>query len=201
MKQQTLPNDHMDIGISFNNVGFTYDNLEMYDKALIYYRRALEIYQMCLPKYHIELGILLDNMAIAYRFKNQFKECFEYHHQALDIKEHLNPLNFLTLAQTLHNIGVAYADRTVNNDQQDDVKAFEYFHRSISMHESNKSLQSPDAANTFYEQGRLHERRQEYQSAFDLLIKALTIQQTMLKRNHPATWKTRDALIGLKIEL
>lgn len=152
IKQQTLPNDRMDIGISLNNIGFTYDNLEMYGKALMYYRRALHIYEMCLPEVHTELGILLDNMAIAYRFKNQFKECFEYHLQALAIKERLNPFDPLTLAQTLQNIGVAYADMTASNDQQDDIKAFEYFQRAISIHELNKSLRSPDAASTFYEQ-------------------------------------------------
>ena len=201
MKKKTLPHDHMDIGVSLNNIGLTYDSLEIYDKALVFYKKALNIYQICLPEVHVELAILLDNMAIVYRWKDQFKESFEYHHRALEIKERLNPPNCLTLAQTLHNIGVAYAERNLNNDRQDDTKAFEYFHRSISMHELNKSLESPAAATTFYEQGRLHERREEYQLAFDLLIKALTIQQKVLKRNHPATWRTRDALIGLKIAI
>ena len=201
MKQKTLPSDHMDIGISLNNVGFTYDNLNMYDKALIFYGKALNIYQICLPEIHVELAILLDNMAIAYRWKNQFNECFEYHHRALDIKERLQPPNWLTLAQTLHNLGVAHAEKITANDQQDDTKALEYFHRAISVHALNNSLQLTDAAGTFYEQGRLHESRQEYQLAFDSLIKALTIQQKVLRRNHPATLRTRDALIGLKIAI
>ncbi|CAF3899541.1 unnamed protein product [Rotaria sp. Silwood1] len=156
---------------------------------------------MCLPEVHIELGILFDNIALAYRCKNQFKECFKYYHRALDIKQRLQPLNLLSLAQTLSNIGAAYADRDVNNDQQDDAKAFEYFQRSISTHELNQSLRSPDLAITFYEKARLHEHRQEYQQAFDLLIQALNIQQAVLTRNHPDTFRTRDALIGLKIEL
>lgn len=198
MKKKTLPADHLDIGVSLNNTGLNYDHLRIYDKALIFYQKALNIYQACLPEVHIELAILLDNMALAYRCQDQLKECFEYHHRALEIKERLHPPNWLTLAQTLHNLGVAHAEQ---NLQQDDTKALEYFHRSISMHQLNKSLESPAAAITFYEQGRLHQRREEYQLAFDLLIRALTIQQKVLKRNHPATWNTRNALMGLKIAI
>ncbi len=86
--------------------------------------------------------------------------------------------------QTLYNIGAIYADNSANNDQGDDVKTFEYFRRAI----------------TFCQSEKLYKRHPRYRQTFGLFIRSLSIQETILRRNHPATLRTRVALIRLKIE-
>jgi tetratricopeptide (TPR) repeat protein len=55
ISQKTLPANHPDLAISYNNIGGMYDNMGEYSKALSYFKRALDIRQRSLPPNHPDL--------------------------------------------------------------------------------------------------------------------------------------------------
>ena len=58
IRQKTLPPNHPDLAISYNNIGSVYDKMGEYSKALSSYEKALEIRQKTLPPNHPDLAIL-----------------------------------------------------------------------------------------------------------------------------------------------
>jgi tetratricopeptide (TPR) repeat protein len=50
LQKKTLPEDHLSIGNTFNNLGLIYSNLNEYYGATSYYEQALEIYKKKLPE-------------------------------------------------------------------------------------------------------------------------------------------------------
>ena len=52
IKQKTLPANHPDLAISYNNIGLVYDKMGEYSKALSYYEKAQQIWQKSLPPTH-----------------------------------------------------------------------------------------------------------------------------------------------------
>jgi tetratricopeptide (TPR) repeat protein len=57
IKQQSLPPNHPDLAISYNNIGTMYMNMRNYSKAGSFYQRAMEIGQQSLPSNHPHLQI------------------------------------------------------------------------------------------------------------------------------------------------
>ncbi len=55
IKQKTLPENHPDLALSYNNTGNVYYDMGEYSKALSYYERALDICQRSLPPDHPHL--------------------------------------------------------------------------------------------------------------------------------------------------
>ncbi len=55
IKQQSLPPNHPDFAMSYNNIGLVYKNMGDYSKARSFYERAVEIGQQSLPSNHPNL--------------------------------------------------------------------------------------------------------------------------------------------------
>jgi tetratricopeptide (TPR) repeat protein len=55
IRQQSLPPNHPDLAMSYNNIGAVYDNMGEYSKAQSFYKRAMDIGEKLLPLNHPEL--------------------------------------------------------------------------------------------------------------------------------------------------
>jgi tetratricopeptide (TPR) repeat protein len=59
---KTLPTNHPNLAISYNNIGSMYDNMGEYSKALLYYEHAQKIWQSSLPANHPRIKTVQKNI-------------------------------------------------------------------------------------------------------------------------------------------
>ena len=52
MYKQTLPHNHRSIGETIKNMAVTYEDKGDYEKAFMFYEKALEIFKQTLPSNH-----------------------------------------------------------------------------------------------------------------------------------------------------
>jgi tetratricopeptide (TPR) repeat protein len=62
IQQQSLPPNHPDLAMSYNNIGLVYENMSNYSKALSFYERAVDIGQRSLPSNHPNLQTYKRNL-------------------------------------------------------------------------------------------------------------------------------------------
>ena len=66
IRQQSLPPNHPDLALCYNNIGLLYGKMGEYAKALSYYEKALGIRQQSLPTNHPDLASSYNNIGNVY---------------------------------------------------------------------------------------------------------------------------------------
>jgi tetratricopeptide (TPR) repeat protein len=62
IRRQSLPHDHSDLAMSYNNIGNMYDIIGEYSKAYLFYKYAVDIAQHSLPTDHPDLQGYIMNL-------------------------------------------------------------------------------------------------------------------------------------------
>jgi tetratricopeptide (TPR) repeat protein len=62
IQQESLPPNHPDFAMSYNNIGGVYRNMGEYSKALSFYKRTIDIGQHSLPSNHPHLNKYRKNL-------------------------------------------------------------------------------------------------------------------------------------------
>ena len=66
IRKQSLPSNHPDLALSYNNIGAVYYNMGEYSKALSSFEKALEIRKQSLPSNHPDLAKSYNNIGTVY---------------------------------------------------------------------------------------------------------------------------------------
>jgi tetratricopeptide (TPR) repeat protein len=102
-KKSTEP-DSINLGNIYNNYGGMYEVLEMYDTAIYYFQRAMDIYQ---AKGHTSgLSHGYNNIGIIYFYQGFKDSCMSYFKQSLKIRKDIGDKR--AVAQSYNNIGILY---------------------------------------------------------------------------------------------
>ncbi|CAF4993780.1 unnamed protein product, partial [Rotaria magnacalcarata] len=64
IQQQSLPPNHPDLAMYYNNIGAVYKNMGEWSKAISSYQQALEIRQQSLPTNHPDLASSYNNLGM-----------------------------------------------------------------------------------------------------------------------------------------
>ena len=76
MRKKTLPPEHPDIAVSFNNIGLVYYRQEKLDKAIDYFNQTLEIEKKIMKSNNPSLIITLNNIGYVYASLGQYDQAF-----------------------------------------------------------------------------------------------------------------------------
>jgi tetratricopeptide (TPR) repeat protein len=101
-RKTSLPENHIDIGISYTNLGVIYSSLGQLDNALQYFDLALKSFQ--LNKSNIFKAILYQNMAKIFQDKIQFNKALQFYQDALNIFKQFRPEDHPNIIYIQHQI-------------------------------------------------------------------------------------------------
>jgi tetratricopeptide (TPR) repeat protein len=86
-KEKYYGPDSPEICMTLNNIGLTYTSLSNYNKAIFFYKRAIQIFGTS-KKMHHNLGLFYFNLGVTLGKNNQFFESKKYLLLAYDIRKH-----------------------------------------------------------------------------------------------------------------
>jgi tetratricopeptide (TPR) repeat protein len=86
-----LGQNHLDLAISYNNMGNTYKSMKMYNEAVEAYEKSLRLKMKSMKnnEYHISIATTLNNLALAYKGKEEYEKAIKYLKESLKIKNKL----------------------------------------------------------------------------------------------------------------
>ena len=152
---QTNSQDDSTIARLYNEIGILYHKMSQFDKAIIYYSKALELYEQI--KDRIGIADTLSNLGVAYLDKGDLKSFFGYYSEALAIDQKIG--NIQGEASTLGNIALAYYD----NGELD--KALEYLLKTMAIQRRIGDVLGE--ANTLNNIGTIHLSKGELDKALE----------------------------------
>jgi tetratricopeptide (TPR) repeat protein len=94
IEEKTLPTNHPNYAVIYNNIADVYAAQEKYDQALINYHKELEIRLITLEPNYSDLAMTYQNLSIMYYKLKKFDDAFKMNEMARKtIIEYLSPNN------------------------------------------------------------------------------------------------------------
>ncbi len=193
--QKTLPENHSDLGASYNNIGSVYEKMGEYSKALSYYEKGLEIGQRVLPANHSDLGASYNNIGSVYDNMGEYSKALSYYERALGIGQKTLPANHPSLAASYNNIGSVY------DNMGEYSKALSYYEKALEIRQKTLPENHPHLATTYNNIGGVYYKMNEFSEALLYCEHALNIFQRSLPSNHPNLQAVRENIEIIKKKL
>jgi tetratricopeptide (TPR) repeat protein len=171
-----------------NEVGFIYNTLGKYKKAITYYEKALTSDLKTDGPQHPDVAIYRNNLGGAYSSLGQYEKAITYYEKALtsDLKTY-GPQH-PDVAIDRNNLGSAY-DSLGQYD-----KAITYYEKALTSDLKTYGPQHPDVAIDRNNLGSAYSSLGQYKKAIAYYEKALKTFETFLGKDHPSTKTVRENL-------
>lgn len=167
-------NDSSAIARIYLAFGNTCHNTAIYERALEYYQRAKEIFEMI--KDEVGLAKAYNNIGLVYDVSGKYKMAIEYYNASVEIQQKVydqdpgSPKSIKMLALLYNNIGVVY-------DNLDSVnQALEFYNKSLNLvieTENNAEIISSAMGNI----GLIHLGNKNYKTALNFFLNSLKIDK------------------------
>ena len=164
-----------------HNIGYAYDDMGDYDKALEYYGKALEIFESKLGKDHPYTATTYNNIALVYKNMGDYDKALMCFEKALEIRESKLGKDHLSTATTYNNVAGIYEAMGDYN------KALDYYEKSLKIKESKLGKEHPDTATTYNNLATVYEDMCCYNMALEYYVKSRRIRESKLGKEHPLT--------------
>ncbi|CAF4114192.1 unnamed protein product, partial [Rotaria sordida] len=160
-------------------LGWAYNDMGEYLKALSSYERSLEIRKIALPPNHPELAASYNGIGNVYAGIGEYSKALSYYEKALEIKKIALPPNHPDLASSYNNIGLVY------ENMGEYSKALSSYERSLEIRKIALPPNHPDLAASHGNIGNVYINMGEYSKALSSHERSLEIQKIALPPNHP----------------
>ncbi len=192
-------NDEEALFSLYHNIGVLYDRMEDYDKALLFYEKALFIYNNSADKNCLvmqQVHSLYNSIGNIYVNKHDRANALEYYNKALASAENKN--DYQALGVIYNNIGKQYFDNNQNTE------ALHYYNLSLDyrqkVHDLNGMAKSHNSLCSYYLKTANYHKARE--SAFEALrlsesSGAKTTRLTALKQISEIEEATNDCKSAL----
>ncbi|CAF2981186.1 unnamed protein product [Rotaria sp. Silwood2] len=176
-----LPKASSDIDRADYNhkLGWAYDNMGEYSKALSSYERSLEITKIALPPNHPDLASSYNNIGVVYKEMGEYSKALSSYERSLEIRKIALPPNHPDLASSYLNIGSVY------NNMGKYSKALSSYERSLEIRKIALPPNHPDLAGSYLNIGSVYYNMGEYSKALSSYERSLEIKKIALPPNHP----------------
>jgi tetratricopeptide (TPR) repeat protein len=175
----------------YHRIGWSYDDLSDYNKALEYYGKDLAISESKLGKDHPETATTYNSIALVYDNMGDYDKALEYYEKALEISESKLGKDHPDTATTYNNIGEVYRAKG------DYDKALEYYEKTKDIFESKLGKDHPDTATTYNNIAAVYHDMGDYDKALEYYGKALEIRESKSGKDHPDTAATYNNMAGV----
>jgi len=175
---QELGDQHPLMGDIFCSLGFLYFKKGKFEKALEWYKLALELKQMVYDANHIALAKCYNLVGLAHSGLGYSEEGLHAHEKALSIALSHSSTDPLFLTEVYMGIGHCYLRRS------DVGEALNVFHKALSIRLDLLSEKHTLTAQTYNEIGNVLLIKEDYQDAFLAYKKSLSINLEIFGSNH-----------------
>jgi tetratricopeptide (TPR) repeat protein len=114
-------------GSIYHEIGLTKDQQGEYEEAIIFYEKALDIYQKKFPSNHLDLSMLYNSIGTVYLRVGEYSKALSYYEKVLEIRQQSFPRNYPKMAASYSNIGIVY------QKMGQDSKALRFFERTVDI--------------------------------------------------------------------
>ena len=104
LKKEQLGPNHVDVALSYNNIGLVYSKKGDLDQALDNYQRAQEIKEKQQGPNHVDVADSYNNIGEVYSKKGDLDQAMDYYQRALEIKEKQLGPNHVDVALSYNNV-------------------------------------------------------------------------------------------------
>ena len=122
-----IKKDNNDTAVSYNNIGLVYYNLDDFDKALIYFNKALEVQLRLHEEASAITATIYNNIGGAYDSISIYEKALMYYQKALDIRLKVLGENDEDTATSYNNLGYLY------DSKNEFSKALEYHLKALQI--------------------------------------------------------------------
>ena len=182
-------------GTIYDQLGLMANNMGQYEKAIVYYEKALDIKEKQNPFNHQNLANTYNNIGALYESMGDYPKALSFHEKALAIQQQSLPPTHPDLANTYKNIGNVY------NSIGDYSKALSFHEKALAIQQQSLPPTHPDLATSYKNMGLVYENMNNYLKAHSFYERAVDIAQHSLPSDHPETQKWRKKLADLKEKL
>lgn len=187
-------NNNMDLVRILINLGLINHKLHKTQKAINYYKRAIELFEKYFDLDKNEfveclnyLGVLYENL----HFDKDAEKCYD---RALLICNGLKTSNHFSEAMTLNNLGAFFIVTENLNSAEPILK------KSLAIIDKKSNNNVVLLANIFHNLGWLYSKRGSWEFADSFLRKSLKIKEEILGKDHPYLKNTLSELISVLIK-
>ncbi|CAF4658977.1 unnamed protein product, partial [Rotaria sp. Silwood2] len=160
-------------------LGWVYDGLGEYSKAITFYERALDIKEKTVPQDLLDLAASYNNIGMVYNNMGECSKALSSYERSLEIQKIALPPNHLHLATSYNNIGNVY------NNMGEYSKALTSYERSLEIRKIGLPPNHPHSATSYNNIGNVYNNMGEYSKALSSYERSLEIQKIALPPNHP----------------
>ncbi len=171
--------DTTNIDWQFDAGVFISEYLAEYDKAINYYKLALQSALLKDGERHPDVATIYNNIGSIYNSQGDYAKALEYNNKSLEIRLSVLGERHPDVAASYINIGSAY------HSQGDYAKALEYNNKSLEILLSVLGERHPDVATSYNNIGSIYNSQGDYAKALEYLDKSLEIQLSVLGERHP----------------
>jgi tetratricopeptide (TPR) repeat protein len=177
--ERTLPENHLTLACSYNNIGLLYHEICEYSKAASFHEKALRIRQQLLPPNHPDLAFSHNSLGNVYFNMGKHAKALSSYEKTLEIRQKSLPPNHPDMASSYSNIGV------VSYRMGEYPKALSSFKKTIEIQQKVLPSNHPDLAASYNNIGGVYCSIGEYSEALSHHQKSLSIRQVSLPTDHP----------------
>ena len=171
--------DTTNIDWQFDAGVFISEYLAEYDKAVNYYKLALQSALLKDGGRHPDVAASYNNIGYIYNRQGDYAKALEYYNKAVEILLSVLGERHPDVATSYNNIGYIY------NRQGDYAKALEYYNKSLEIRLSVLGERHPDVATSFNNIGQIYHSQGDYAKALEYYNKSLEILLSVLGERHP----------------
>ncbi|CAF1176679.1 unnamed protein product [Adineta steineri] len=173
------PSSKSDKALYYNNLGVVKDHQGDYEKAVDYYKKALEIKIKTLPANHPDLAISYSNIGSVYYNMEEYLKALSFYEKTLRINEKIPLENHSSLATAYNNIGLVYSNMGEYS------RALSFYQKALEIEEKVLPANHPDLATSYNNIGLVYSNMEVYSKALTFYEKAFRIYEKTLPANHP----------------
>ena len=176
-----LPEVDKDIGILYNNLGTNYIELGQYEKGIIYYQKAISIWEQLPEKPLLEISAGNHNLGSIEIMLGNYEDALPFLFRALNIRLAMSDPDqpTLKLDESYNNIGYCYAS------MEQPEKALPYFLKSLEVRSKSFPSTHPKIGLTYNNLAMISAQMKDYQQAATYYEQALPILTAGLGATHP----------------
>lgn len=160
-------------------LGIMKKNQGLYKEAILYFEKALRIYNRTLTQDHPDFAAVYCQMGLVYNDMHEYSNALEYYEKALKINTEILPPNHINLADLYNNIGLAY------NNMRKYSKALEFYEKAHQIKKKILRPYDPELAISYNNIGHTYKNLNNYSTALDFYVKAHKIKEKALPPTHP----------------
>ncbi|CAF0814736.1 unnamed protein product [Didymodactylos carnosus] len=177
--RQHLP--EADSAGTYNNLGSIYDDQGDYEKALLYYNKALGTELNAPNSDQIRMANYYNNIGLVYHGLQRYSEALEMLEKSLQIQQKILPPNHPSLARSYNNISLVY------NKQGNTNQAIEFLNKALEVQINSLPPNHPDLGTAYTnmglvlnDQGKQKEALEMHEKALEIWLKVHPINQSKI---------------------